>query len=66
MLERMEKIKAGQSTAVEDQKFDDLIIEADLEEEQEDIPISDKENQEINMGVLDKEIAEIKSCISLA
>ena len=66
MLERMEKIKAGQRTVVEDQTFDDLIIEADLEEEQEDIPISDKENQEINMGVLDKEIAEIKSYISLA
>lgn len=66
MLERMEKIKAGQRTVVEDQTFDDLMIEADLEEEQEDIPISDKENQEINMGVLDKEIAEIKSYISLA
>lgn len=66
MLERMEKIKAGQSTAVEDQKFDDLIIEADLEDEQEDATIYDKENQDIDIEVLDKEIAEIKSYISLA
>lgn len=68
MLARLEKLKKGQDTSEQDEFLEELIAEANIDEEStfldEDICSEDK--PAINYEKLDKEIEEIKTYLHLA
>lgn len=69
MLERLKKLKAGQQTEQEDEILEDLIAEADMEDEQSPEEIEEtveKEDSSIDMEQLDREIEQIEGYLKLA
>lgn len=66
ILERLQRLKEGQDTQKQDEILDELITEADLEDEMDEIEEVPIPPSAINMETLNKEIEEVKKYVELA